>query len=259
MSKKLRKTRIRKVRSESRTQFIHGKHACESVLNSKRRKIFNIFIDEAENTKSYNFNLSLYDHFIQRVPKRVIERMCQNGDRHQGIIVECGNLMNNIQLDELLSKSPIYSGFALLDGINDPHNIGAIIRSACCFDIKGVFITSRNSPDINCTVVRTSVGASEMIPIYKIDNPKKIINLAKENNITVIALDSNAKKDKKMDETFQNIDKALIILGSETGISNSITSLADELICIPSSNKIDSLNVSNAAAIAFYEWYNLYR
>ena len=183
--------------------------------------------------------------------------MCRQDDKHQGIIIECGALMQKYSIEQAIKHATQKdkSAFVLLDQINDPHNIGAIIRSAACFDVDAVFITEDNSPSINCTIVRVSAGASEIIPIYKIESAKKMINMLKDNGFFTIALDSNEEKNQNLRTVIQKESKILFVLGSETGMRPTVLSACDATIRIPSSNAMDSLNVSNAAAIVFYEYY----
>ena len=141
--------------------------------------------------------------------------------------------------------------YLLLDGITDTRNFGAIIRTSVAADIDGIIISQNNSAPINADVVKTSSGGVFKIPIARVSNLKDAILYLNSINVELISL--SEKADKTIYEA--NFKKSVgLILGSEDkGISKSILSLSSEVIKIPISSKIDSLNVSVAFSAVIFE------
>ncbi|MCI0473327.1 MAG: 23S rRNA (guanosine(2251)-2'-O)-methyltransferase RlmB [Ignavibacteria bacterium] len=156
-------------------------------------------------------------------------------------------------LKELLKKtekieSPL---LLILDEITDPHNFGAIIRSAVCLGADGIIIPRHNSVEVNHTVIKTSSGAVNYIPIAVETNLNSVIKILKQNAFTVIGSDASAVK-----ITFETDLKkpVCIIIGSEgKGIRKSLRENCDELIRIPMAGSFNSLNASVSASILMYE------
>lgn len=139
----------------------------------------------------------------------------------------------------------------MLDEITDPHNMGAVIRSAVCLGADGVIIPRHNSAEVNHTVVKTSSGAVNYIPIAKETNLVNSIKYLKDNGFWIIGTDMLAKK-----FTYEMDFKrpVVLVLGSEgKGIRKIIQDNCDDFIRIPMTGKLDSLNVSVSAGVVMYE------
>jgi 23S rRNA (guanosine2251-2'-O)-methyltransferase len=152
-------------------------------------------------------------------------------------------------LDDLKDvKNPL---ILILDEITDPHNLGAIIRSAVCLGADGIVIPRHNSAEVNHTVIKTSSGAVKYIPIARETNLINSIKYLKQNGYWIVGTDLKCEK------TLFEIDLKMpigLIIGSEGfGIRNNLKSASDFLIRIPMSGKLDSLNASVSAGILLYE------
>ncbi len=154
------------------------------------------------------------------------------------------DLLNNIK--EV--KNPL---IIVLDEITDPHNLGAIIRSAVCLGADGIVIPRHNSAEINHTVFKTSSGAAKLIPVCKETNISNSILYLKQNGFTAVGADAKTKS------LLYEVDfkrPIALVLGSEGyGLREGITENCDELVRIPMAGKIDSLNVSVSAGVFLYE------
>ena len=141
--------------------------------------------------------------------------------------------------------------YMMLDGLEDPHNLGAIIRTADASGVHGVIIPQRRAVGLTGVVAKTSAGAIEYVPIARVVNLNNAIKTLKENNIWVIGIDQGGKR------TFTGIDFKLptvIVIGGEgKGLSRLVKENCDEVASIPMKGKISSLNASVAAAVAMYE------
>ena len=141
--------------------------------------------------------------------------------------------------------------YVVLDGLEDPHNLGAILRTADAAGAHGVIIPQRRSVGLTAAVAKVSAGAVEYVPVAREVNLNNAIKILKENNIWVIGIDQDGKK------PFTGIDFRLptaIIIGSEgKGISRLVKENCDEVVSIPMKGKISSLNASVAAGVVMYE------
>jgi 23S rRNA (guanosine2251-2'-O)-methyltransferase len=156
-------------------------------------------------------------------------------------------------LDEILSESKKTSPplILILDEIQDPHNVGAILRSAECSGVNGVILTKHHSATITSTVTKTSAGATEHLKICQVNNLSQTIDELKEKGFWIVG--SSLDNAKNYTEVDYNIPIALIVGNEEKGIRKLTTSKCDFLVKIPMSGKIQSLNVSVATGILLFE------
>jgi 23S rRNA (guanosine2251-2'-O)-methyltransferase len=145
-------------------------------------------------------------------------------------------------------KNPL---ILILDEITDPHNFGAIIRSAVCLGAEGIVIPRHNSAEVNHTVMKASSGATKYIPIAKETNLSNTIKYLKQNGYWIIGTD--LKSDKTLFEIDLKMPIGLIIGSEGYGIRNNLRNASDFLIRIPMTGKFDSLNASVSAGILLYE------
>jgi 23S rRNA (guanosine2251-2'-O)-methyltransferase len=156
-------------------------------------------------------------------------------------------------LDEILSeskKSPLPL-ILVLDEIQDPHNVGAILRSAECSGVRGVILTKHQSATITSTVTKTSAGATEHLKICQVNNLSQTIDELKEKGFWIVG--SSLENAKNYTEVDYKIPIALIVGNEEKGIRKLTASKCDFLVKIPMSGKIQSLNVSVATGILLFE------
>ena len=138
----------------------------------------------------------------------------------------------------------------LLDGIEDPHNLGAIMRTAECAGAHGIIIPERRSASVNATVMKTSAGAAEFIRCARVANMTRTIESLKERGVWIYGCDMDGASCFGTDLT----GPAAIVIGNEgKGISRLVREKCDFIISIPMKGQINSLNASNAAAIVIYE------
>lgn len=181
---------------------------------------------------------------LEFVEKRVIDKLSNN---NQGIVAYTTDFVYS-ELEELIIDGDCL--LVILDEIEDPHNLGAIIRSAECAGATGIIIPNRRATPVTDTVVKTSAGAISNIKIAKVVNLNQAIEKLKQNNIWVYGLETGGKE-------IYNVNlkgRVAIIVGSEgRGISKLTKQRCDEIISLPLKGKINSLNASVACGIALYE------
>lgn len=174
------------------------------------------------------------------------------GVNHQGIVAQCAvkeysTLEEIFALAEERGESPF---IIVLDKIEDPHNLGAIIRTAECAGAHGVIIPERRSAGLSYTVEKTSAGALEYMPVVRVKNISAVLQKLKDKGIWVYGADMDGEHYKKV-----NFDGAVaLVIGNEgKGISPLVAKDCDVIVSLPMKGKINSLNASVAAGILMYE------
>lgn len=234
------------VKNNSGNYFMYGKHACLAALSNPKRTIQRIYITD-ENVAFLPKNRAAQ---VEILNSREISKLLPNEAIHQGFAFLVTELKNNNLESENFSEN---ATLAILDQVTDPHNLGAILRTAAAFGISGIIIPNDNSPPESAIVAKTACGALELLPIYRVTNISSSINLLKKANFWVIGFDGDTNEIIKR-KHFEG--RSCIVLGAEgKGMRRLTRENCDVVVKIPIDAKMESLNVSNAASIAFYEAY----
>ncbi len=186
-----------------------------------------------------------------RVEKDLIDKIVSKGAVHQGIALSCGPL-EEYDVQDLMIKSHNQDRtvLAILDQVTDPHNVGAILRSASAFGIDGIIMQKKHAPSLEGVLAKTACGAVDNIPVASAVNLSREIKALQNDGFFVFGFDEHSDVSIK---TMDIPDKCVIVLGSEgNGIRHLIKESCDQLVKLPTQGRIGSLNVSNAAAIGFY-------
>lgn len=188
---------------------------------------------------------------VQYVDRIVLDKMAP-GRPHQGVAAyaaakEYAELDDIFAAAEEKGEDPL---IVLLDGLEDPHNLGAILRSADGAGAHGVVIPARRAVGLTETVAKASAGAIEYVPVVKVTNLGQCIDELKERGLWIAAVDMDGENysDAKLTGPL-----ALVVGGEGQGVSQIVRSKADYIISIPMKGRVNSLNASNAAAIMLYE------
>lgn len=236
----------KKVKSASKNKkiWLFGKHACFAALNNPNRECFSVYA-----TEKYINTLKaiIPDNFINIVKTDYITKLIGDNFIHQGIAVEV-SLLKNLDIAEIAKTSKT---IIILDQVTDPHNVGAILRSAAAFDVGGIVVAKDNAPEESGTMAKSASGALEIVPMIKVTNLNRAIDQLKKEGYWCIGLDGSSSQNLHNVASF---DKTLLILGSEgSGLRSLVKKNCDIVAKLPISPQIESLNVSNAAALALYE------
>ncbi len=228
--------------------LIYGKNPVNEILNTDR-EIFNAFVEERTNRfiieKLIQKNISITYLSKFEFKKRFL-------GNHQGIVLEVKDY-ETIELKEFLntldmSKNPLV---LILDGITDPHNFGAIIRSAEAGGVAGIIIPKNRSVAITSTVVKVSSGAIEYMKIVKVTNLRNTIEKMKKAGFWTVGTDLEAEK------SYKEIDVStplLLVIGSEgKGMSKLLKKTVDYNVKIDMVGTINSLNASVSAGILIFD------
>jgi 23S rRNA (guanosine2251-2'-O)-methyltransferase len=229
---------------------ICGVHAVYEALASDRPPIERIHI--ARESRSAKLKEILDLARDRGVPIRweerpIIDRMA-DGAVHQGIIAISAAL--SYADFEVLFK-PDQPLVVVLDGVEDPHNLGAVMRTAEACKASGIVVPERHSAPLSATVVKTSAGASSYIPVVRVKNLVNAIDEMKERGLWVVGLDPTGSKDWT---SFDYRGPVAVVLGGEhRGLRRLVRERCDVLVRLPMLGKILSLNISVAAGVVLYE------
>ena len=232
--------------------WIWGKHSVYAALKSQRP--INRIWCTSEIFSSEKFFLLIRDLkskgvLIEEVSWSRLSQLTY-GAVHQGIVLQIASsqtlsLEKLIDLSKSKSKNPI---FVALDGITDPHNLGAIIRSAEAFDCKGIIIPQRRSAGLTGTVAKVAAGALEHIPVSRVVNLNRAIDELKKNGFLILGLSGDGQV--PISEFNQKAPFVVVVGAENKGISLLTQKKCDYLLKIPLKGKTSSLNASVAAAIS---------
>ncbi len=235
-------------------EIVYGKNPVEGLLETNPKRINKIYL-----AKGVKFDPKIKNILslarqnrvtVLDIPREKLDKLADGV--HQGIAAS----VSPVEYTELETILPELKNrndalLIILDKVEDPHNLGSIIRTSAAANADGIIIPKRRSSPITSTVEKSSAGTVEKIPIIQINNINETIKTLKENNFWIIGAEADGK-------TFyfqQNYDMncALVIGGENEGISALVRKNCDMLVKIPMPGNINSLNVANATSILIYE------
>lgn len=235
-------------------EYIAGKH---SVLEALRagRSISKIWIAENAHkpmTQPIAAEAKRRGIVVAVADKRKLDQLVPN-IQHQGVVAQIA-AYDYVDLDELLQTAksrPEAPFFVILDEIEDPHNLGSILRTADCTGVHGVIIPKRRSAGLTATVSKTSAGAVEYVPVARVANIAQTIERLKEEGIWVAGADAAAPQE--VYEANLSLPLAVVIGNENKGIGRLIKEKCDFLLRLPMVGHINSLNAAVAASVLMYE------
>lgn len=234
--------------------IIEGRNPVLELLESGK-DINKIFIQSGEKNGSITKLIAKAKEkkvVMVEVKKSKLDEMSETKN-HQGVIAivppfEYCDVYDILEYAKEKNEKPF---IVILDGIEDPHNLGSIIRTAETAGVHGIIIPKRRAVAVNATVAKTSAGAVEHVKIARVSNINDTIKYLKENGVWIYGTDGEAKN-MYYNQDFR--DSTAIIIGSEgLGISDLVKKNCDGLVKIPMKGKINSLNASVSAGIVMYE------
>lgn len=234
-------------------EFVIGRHPVQEVLSSER-DINKIFIQDGlkgDKMKRIVGKAKERKIQVQYVPKNKLDKITDN-ENHQGVVaaaspVEYASVEDLFEIAEAKSEDPF---FILLDGIEDPHNLGSIMRTADAAGAHGIIILKRRAVGLTSVVAKASAGAIEHVPVARVTNMTNTIKELKDRGVWVFGTDVDGK-----DYRYWNADMPLaLVIGSEgKGISRLVKDNVDEMLTIPMGGHVQSLNASVAGSLLMYE------
>ena len=224
--------------------ILYGWHTVSAALANPEREIQKLFLTENAARRLSDENIDT------RVPPEivrpsVIDARLGPDAVHQGLLAETGPLPS-LDIDDLAMEGIVL----VLDQITDPHNVGAILRSAAAFAVKAVVTTSRHSPEATGVLAKSASGALEMVPMVTVQNLARALNQLNDRGFMTVGLDSEGSADLAAIDLQQPL---ALVLGAEgKGLRQLTRETCSAVARLDMPGEIKSLNVSNAAVLALY-------
>ena len=240
------------------TNLIYGVNAVEEALRAGRRQFESITILESARPDRLKRLLDLARDAgvpIHRVPRLNLDRELVDA-RHQGVVARIAaahyadpdDLINSLAAKIGTDDPPLAVG---LDCIEDPRNMGSIVRTAECAGVHGIFIPERRATGLTDVVAKVAAGALEYVPVARVKNLVRLIEQFKERNIWVVGATANASQ--AYTDWDWNLPVAVFLGNEGRGLHRLVSERCDALVRIPVNGQIESLNVSVAAGVLLYE------
>jgi 23S rRNA (guanosine2251-2'-O)-methyltransferase len=231
---------------------LYGIHAVEEALRAGNRALDHLEVARERHDQRLQTVIDLARAkgiSVRFIAREQLDRLARTKS-HQGVVgVISGKSYS--ELDELLSGKKQHRFLLVLDGIEDPHNLGALIRTADGAGADGVIIPERRAAAVNATVAKTSAGASEHMKIARVVNLARTLDELKQKNVWIVGLDERGQK--SYDELDYKMDCAVVLGAEGHGLHDLVRKKCDYLVAIPMLGRVASLNVSVAGAIVMYE------
>jgi 23S rRNA (guanosine2251-2'-O)-methyltransferase len=231
---------------------LYGIHGVEEALRARNRPLDHIEVARERHDQRLQAVIDLAREqgvSVRFSPRDQLDRLARSKS-HQGIVAVVAGKSYS-ELDELLKKKGEHTFIVVLDGIEDPHNLGALIRTADGAGADGVIIPERRAATVNATVTKTSAGASEHVRIARVVNVARTLDELKQRNVWIVGLDERGQKD--YDQLDYNMDCAVVLGAEGHGLHDLVRKKCDYLVSIPMMGRVPSLNVSVAGAVVMYE------
>ena len=234
---------------------LFGLHSVQAALDYSPKKIHNAWVDSGRQDKRLT---QAVDDLLalgiepEKVDKKRLDRLADNNN-HQGIVIE-------VEMPGELSESDLKTAveslsetalFLVLDNVQDPHNLGACLRTADATGVHGVIITKDNATGITPTVCKVASGAAETVPVYQVTNLSRTLRWLKGEGLWIMgAAGETAQTAYKTDFT---VPMALVVGAEGKGLRRLTKEQCDVLVSVPMLGQVDSLNLSVATGVLLYE------
>jgi 23S rRNA (guanosine2251-2'-O)-methyltransferase len=243
-----KKRSFRHAASQSGGLWLYGTHAVRAALANPRRKINRIVLTERAATEIGNPLLARAP--LETVGADAVGRHLPPGSVHQGVAIQCDRLPRR-DLQDAAAEIKGRRVVAVLDQISDPHNVGAILRSAAAFGVAAVVVQDRHAPDESGVLAKSASGALDSVPYITVVNIARTLEELGRAGFWRVALAADGEQSLRDAGVAGDI---ALVLGSEgEGLRRLVRERCDVAAFIPIASEVESLNVSNAAAIALYE------
>lgn len=234
--------------------WLFGTHAVEAALRNPARRIDRLLAtpEAAERLSKKDIPNNRLSH-LEPADKSAIEAIVGSDKVHQGLVLKAHPLPAMDIYDVLDGLAPDAPALVVaLDHVTDPHNVGAILRSASAFGACALITTKHNAPEETGVLAKSASGALESVPVIRVTNLGRSIEDCKKLGFWSVGLDADGEANISQ---FETPARCVMVLGAEgEGLRPGIRKACDFMARLPMSGSIESLNVSNAAAVSLYEW-----
>lgn len=242
------KRKAASVDGRARTYWLYGNHAVRAALANEKRAVKRLLM-APQALEKLGSSWNLRGITPQRASMQEIAQILPEGAVHQGVALEVLPLPE-VSLEHYLSRATQKKPLLLLDQVTDPHNVGAILRSAAAFEAGAVILPWDHAPQESAVLAKASSGGIEVIPLIYVTNLSQAMETLKKNGYWCVGLDGEAKQ--TISSAKLGVETALVLGAEGAGLRRLTAERCDLLIRLPISPAMESLNVSNAAAVALY-------
>ena len=235
-------------------EYIFGFHAVRQVFETDISRIMELWVDEARHDNKLHAIISQARQqglSVQFVPKKTLDKLTQEG-HHQGIVLRCKTSTHlKLTLEECLATLTVPPFLLVLDEVQDPHNLGACLRTADATGVHAVIIPKDRSCSLSPTVRKVASGAAETIPLIEVTNLARTLRWLQEQKIWLVGTDVHAQTSLFATSLTGPL---AVVLGTEaSGLRRLTRETCDVLVKIPMQGQIETLNVSVATGVCLYE------
>jgi 23S rRNA (guanosine2251-2'-O)-methyltransferase len=233
-------------------EYVYGIHAVESMLKNNCEDVLQIWISQGKKDKRVQGIVGIARNTgisLETISTDKMKKKCPDVS-HQGVIAKIRAVKSkSVALEDVLNKDELL--LLILDEVQDPHNIGACLRTADAAGVDAVIVSRNRSPGITAVVRKVASGAAETVPFIQVSNIVRTMQLLRDNGVWIVG--TSGESDKVLYDI--NAEKRMaIVMGSEgKGIRRLTRENCDELVSIPMAGSVESLNVSVATGILLFE------
>lgn len=238
--------------NKKQAETIYGLHAVESIIRHHPEDVLQLWLQQGRNDKRFQKLLDLAKNSgvcVQTISTDKIKKKCPDS-RHQGVVAEVRlRKKNSLELQDLFSRDELL--LLILDEVQDPHNIGACLRTADAVGVDAVIVSKNRSPALTAVIRNVASGGAETVPYIQVTNLARAIEQLKENNVWIVGTSGDAPTSLY---ELGSSKRTALVMGSEgKGMRRLTRESCDQLIAIPMQGSVESLNVSVATAVCLFE------
>ncbi|MCP4696881.1 MAG: 23S rRNA (guanosine(2251)-2'-O)-methyltransferase RlmB [Gammaproteobacteria bacterium] len=237
------------------SEYAFGLHAARRILDNDISRVMEVWVRQGHANPRILALLKQAEHqslAVQRVPEKTLDRLTGNAN-HQGIVLRCktGRAYSENDLEDLLAGLTVPPFLLVLDGVQDPHNLGACLRSADAAGVHFVIVPKDRACGLSSTVRKVACGAAEAVPLIQVTNLSRTLRRLREQDIRLAGAADDAEP--VLFDTSLTGPLALVLGAEEKGLRRLTRECCDTLVRIPMAGKVESLNVSVAAGVCLFE------
>ena len=238
-----------------RDEYIYGVHAVGHALRSSPENVLELWVQHGERISEIRELIRFAQHHtlpVHRVPRKTLDRLATRAN-HQGIVLRCrrATALGDAEFVTLLNQLSVQPLLLVLDGVQDPQNLGACLRVADAAGVNGVVIRRDRAAALTATVRKVASGAADSVPLLQVSNLARAIQQMQKAGLWLIGADPGAKE--SLYDVELTMPLAFVLGGEDKGLRRLTRERCDRLVHLPMLGSVESLNVAVASAVCLFE------